>query len=1161
MTHCVTKAAAMRSLFLGFPLFRLTQWVAGACIGLASASAFSGTITVPLQTQTKRPAGDLFYQGRALDEAEALGLARSGVDLWRLNPQESLLWKDQYTGGGMPVDTSAHLPAEGGTVRFDSYLASTKGIFRSSVDVLDQTDPAHPELHAFTMSISLSNPAALMRAHLLRQIGYQVNAPHAYRKLTVRFASIVERDQFLDNLADRSLTSRDRWIENKPEKEPVVTLRGIVLEPGRIQVQTVHWGLMSAPLQQDRRVFRALVVPDVLLDFTEKLNAFTWECGKIFNGSVVFDYLYSDGFSDVAGDDIKWIISRFGRLTRDQLKASVEQAGLPEDITALLTEKVVSRRNSLVRLVGLEREVGLREVRANLSQGYVVNGQLTSPPKDAYEGYPQEFYDSPEKPPLRFSQLWRYATIETLSAGIGQVLSMANTQLLSIASSGNAVAQHNQEVSQGVAKYLFKTGGLNDFQQTTGVWAKPIAGAHINASRTVVAGTYLGSDSQVQLVDTLGVDFSGGFYLGWDGLAPVAAGVSNTLTLSRTYSHIRPVTDMKTALRTNWGHLIVAPFMRKFAKVLDPDISCSIPEGPWTSEFEVDGTKFTKINYDSKRPNGKEEALELRKKLIAEGTPENRILLQANERDSDCKSEVEKAVDKNLEGFLEELAVGETFIVTDSVKTDANASVSIPVTAILGNQVSVVPNSVASYAIARQTMIKRTVDGIQVYLRDQKFDSAQAGADFRFFINLAGFKKGVRQGKSTTDFYNIVTDEADTETKRKLIRSVKALLKNNNAEILEDSFQPYTIVQDLFTRLMKFSFLLWSREGDRQYHEVDIYPPMAPKGPDGVERNRGDYKRTLALRRSVVRTGMDWFGFVMGAVTKLTGGIVSLPSAGAGGDPGNSPGGKSITHSVTTQAELTPTKPMNPVTTVEQTYRGWRLTKKDLFQIFDRVEAMYGELAESGRSRGLFDRTQFAQTSTVQLYQIDTTLIFYPEALEKAKNWLTRDFDEKGLFKFLTGLEGEKRMKIYCGIAESQFGRNGPQVYRGKTMRGCAPDWVLEAMKLRNVGFPQGDINAPGEKGEEVRKARLDWFTTLFAALTRGPKTPMLMRLFDKGEYFFVTRVNGFRKNDAVGTVDYVSDTVGRYDNQRGMGMYRDFSNSYGISLFELYGRFFTEGL
>ena len=34
------------------------------------------------------------------------------------------------------------------------------------------------------------------------------------------------------------------------------------------------------------------------------------------------------------------------------------------------------------------------------------------------------------------------------------------------------------------------------------VWGAPLAGANVNASRTVVAGTYLGSDSQVQLVTT-----------------------------------------------------------------------------------------------------------------------------------------------------------------------------------------------------------------------------------------------------------------------------------------------------------------------------------------------------------------------------------------------------------------------------------------------------------------------------------------------------------------------------------------------------------------------------------------------------------------------------------------------------------------------------------
>ncbi|MGK5083892.1 hypothetical protein WDW37_11370 [Bdellovibrionota bacterium FG-1] len=1097
--------------------------------GMAHQS-IAGTITVPMNSYAKRPAKDLVYQGRRIDENEAAQLSQNGVALWQLDPEESILWKNPSTEQPSGVES---LPPEGASVQFNSYLASTRGMFRSSVE--DQS--AQP----FTLTVSLGSSAALMRAGLLRRIGYQSANPRLYRSLTIRFATVSVRNQFLDDLADRSLTSRKRWIKELPADKAEVTLQGVVLEPGRIHIQAVHWGLMSAALQADRRVFRALLIPDVLLGFTEKGNGFAWGTGRVFNEGAVFDYLFSDGFSDVAFDDIKWILARIGGLTREDFKSFVAPAGLPEDISALLLEKVISRRNALVGLVGLGSIYPSLAAIADVNIGNVIHGQLQ---RDDYVGYPQEFFKKAELPPLRFSQLWRFGAIEAISSGIGALLGQVNERLLTLQSSGTAVSAHQNEVSQGLASYLFHTGNLTGYQKTTGVWAKPTAGAHLNASRNVVAGTYLGSDSQVQLVDTLTADVEAGFYLGWDAVAPAGVGVNSAVTLSRSYSHVRPVQDMNTAFKTSWGKLVVSPFMSHLAGVLNPSIECSISEGPWTSCTEVDGVQFARINYDLGRPTGKEEALTLRAQLIASGTSADRIFLQGNDRKEDCKAEIEKAVDKNLEAFVDQLAVGEMFIITDSVQLGTQGSVTIPITAILGAQAAVQTSGALSYKIGRQTMIRRTSTGFQVYLQDNRLDNAQYGVDFNFFVNVIGYSKAKEHGKADTDFYNLNIDDSDTATKQKTIRSIKALLLDNNAEILSDSFEPYSLHQDLFARIIKFKFLLWKKDSAQESETVDIYPPMDAQG----QRNRGDYKRTLAMSRFVTRTGMDWFGFLGDFIGKLTQGVVSLPN---GGDPGSSPGGRSFTQAVSTQAEITPNKPMLPMTALEQTYRGWQLSRNSLFRIFDRIEATYGKLGTTltSESRALFDRSQFVQTRELQLYQIDTTLIFYPEAVEKAKNWLLGNWTEKDLFGFLLRLNGAQKTRIYCDIAESTFGRYGPQIYYGREVRGCAPDWVQWVMQLRAKGLPQD------------KQQQLGWYNALMSDLVNGAMPSELMKEFDPKSYFFVTRVNGFRKGDINGGVEYLSDTVGKYDSERGLGIYREFASSYGISLFELYGQFFTEGL
>lgn len=1049
-------------------------------------------------------------------------------------------------------ERSQHFPAEGATVYFDSNMAGVRSIFRASVDSPSGTPAERPR--AFTLTVSLSSASALMRAALLRRVGYQLSNPKLYHSLTVKFADLAARDKFLDDLADGSLSSRKRWIRGgeagAPKDRPEVTLQGVVLEPGRINVQTVHWGLISQQLQQDRRVFRGLVVPDVLLDYNEKVNAFAWDPARIFNGAINFDYLYSEGFADVAYDDAKWIMARIARLTREDFRGMVALAGLPDDVSRLLVEKIISRRNALAKLFGLADEFGVLPFDSRLSVGNVVQGQLV---RDDYKGYPEEFYAKPDKPPLRFSQLWRYAAIETISGGIGALLSVINTKLLTLASSGTVTADHQKAVSEGMAKYLMKTGSLTGFQQTSGLWGAPIGGANLSASRTVVAGTYLGSDSQVQMVDTMSVSLNAGYFLGWDGAAPIAApGVASTVALSRSYSHVRPVQDMNTALKTHWGRLVTVGFMKHLARALNPDIRCSIPEGPWTSEVEVGGVKFTKIHYDDKRPHGKEEALTLRATLIAGGADSNKIILQPDDREADCKVDVEKSVDKNLAAFADDLAVGETFVITDAVQFGLREQVNIPIPVLAGAvDLSVAPNANQGYLIQRQTILKKVEGGFQVYLQDNRLESSSFGLDFNFYVNVFKASRETRRGHATADFYNIPTADADVTVKQKLIRSLKALLRSNNAEILTDSFDPYTLKQDLMAKLFKFKFLLWSKVNAIQNLSVDIYPPVV----EGSGHDRKDYKRTLSMNRMVTRRGTDWFGFMMDGVSRVSGGLVQLPGLGGvgAGDPGNSPGGKSWTGVISTQAETTPGAVFRPVTAVQQTYRGWLISRGDVFKIFDRVEGVYGSLLtpRGPNIRGLFDRTQFNNTSRLELYQIDTTLMFYPEALERVRGWIQSP-DERALFKWLLHLYGDRKARTYCAAAEAQYGRRGAQIYHGQGFSACAPDWMHSLLRMRREGLPRATEGA----------ALLAWYNSMMSYLMNNTDPTLLMAQLDPKHYFFVTRVNGFRKNDATGSLDgYLSDTVGHYDSERGLGIFRDFSSQYGISLFQLYAQFFTDGL
>ncbi len=1095
--------------------------------------AHAGTVLVPTAPLAKRPAADLVYQGRPIDVTEATRLIREGFPVDTLSPGESILFTRQELPRVDPELDS--FPAEDAQVSFDSQLASPRGLFRVSVDAPAQDGT----LRSFTLTAALNAPSALMRASILRRMGYRVSNPKAYRRLKISFGSIADRDQFLEKLADRTLTSRARWIVENPTDRPEVVLQGVVLEKGRIQTQTVHWGLTTPSVQRDRRVFRALLIPFVLADLPEKVNQYAWSTGRLFSEGIWLEYLFSDAFPDVTFSDLKWAVRRLARLTAAELAASVGDAKLPSDVSVLVTERLKSRRNGLVELFGLQSEFSSLPVDPHLDLGNVVNGQLTA---HDYSGYPQNFFEKPSLPPLRFSQMWRYFLVEGISTALGEGLKQINSNLLTLENESSAVSRHQQEVHDGVASYLVRTGGLDGFQQTTGVWAKPLFGLSVNASRSVVAGTLLGSDSQVQLVDTLSADANAGVYLGFDGIQNVVPGMTANVQIGRSYTHLRPISDVSTALTTNWGRLAVSSFMANLASALNPDIECEIPEAAHAVEFEIDGVKYTRIKYDAKRANGEAEAQALRRELIRGGLAAEKVLLFSFDREADCKTEVDTSVKGNLEKFMEDLAVGESFIITDYIKFGAgvSANFTIPIAEVIGLSIGTKANK--DYRITRSTIVRKTASGFQIYLQDRRVDDYSFGIDINLYIQVVSFTRTQRHGQGTTEFFQLETENADTDTRRQVMRALRALLQGNSAEVLTDHFRPYTVTQDTRANISRFKFLAWSRDLMAQKHEVDIYPPADPQGGYDREAN----KRTLHMRRSVTRDGKDLFGLGVDVVSTLTGGIGgSIGSAGSA-DSGNAVGGSSTMMAISAQGEVTPGRPLQAVGMIEQVYRGWRTTHARLFDIFSTIERALAPIREG---RTLFRRELFEHASTLQLYQLETTVVLYPKGLDEVVKKLMTPRTHREAFIWLVDLYGWERLRFVCNM-RSQLSHRPPNIwYRDWTGRVCSPPWITELMHLRQRGL-----------SSDARE-RLGDYQKIFSILVGNLGAGRVLENVDPNEYFFLTRVSGFRNGDFSESGEYVSDTVGHYDNEIGMGIYRDIVARMGISSFEIYGRFFTDGL
>jgi hypothetical protein len=91
------------------------------------------------------------------------------------------------------------------------------------------------------------------------------------------------------------------------------------------------------------------VVPYSLADLYETVNKFSWIDGKIDNRAVVLDHFTGNDFATTV-EDALWMLRKVNKLTRDDIKTIVDGAYFPAEVSAVLVEKLISRRNSLNRL-------------------------------------------------------------------------------------------------------------------------------------------------------------------------------------------------------------------------------------------------------------------------------------------------------------------------------------------------------------------------------------------------------------------------------------------------------------------------------------------------------------------------------------------------------------------------------------------------------------------------------------------------------------------------------------------------------------------------------------------------------------------------------------------------------------------------------------------
>lgn len=506
---------------------------------------------LPLKAKSAFAASDLVYQGRTLtpDEAEVLA---GRMDISTLEPVRGT---DIYPGVKTTPETLPFDEKE--PVRFIDRLPTISGRYLFSVD---QTSAEGERQYSILVGITARN--VLYIKTLLEKLGYRVPPARWLAKTRVEFPTSIDRDGFLRQIFDGTYADPARWT--KTSGETTIELQDvIVLEASQARMYNLALGYLPTDRIADRRVLRALAVAYELLNVPESANAFRWDFATVAANNIALTFDNADQFYGNY-EDARWIAAKIAKLARQDFAEIAAAGKTPAEVQALLTEKLIARRNGMVKTLSLKSAELKYDPR--VSRTGLVNGQLT---RTAWNGYGTIFATGPsQNTPFSNDNISAFIESRLTSNLLSNALGYFNDKIIpSVDLKGIVVEKQADAMVKQFLNYV-KTGEVKKIPFSA--FVIPYPSARIIAAREVVFGSYMGTDNQVQLADTVGVSASIGAYIGTLGVpAPWTVSANLQASVTRTYTHLRPLSSLSLALKYPYRNAAVPLFQEELARIID----------------------------------------------------------------------------------------------------------------------------------------------------------------------------------------------------------------------------------------------------------------------------------------------------------------------------------------------------------------------------------------------------------------------------------------------------------------------------------------------------------------------------------------------------------------------------------------------------------------
>ncbi len=716
------------------------------------------------------PAVDLTRNGKLLlpDEVHELHESTRGkFDISTLNPDDtSDLWKNVFVKE-LPEDK---LPIhEMDEVTYNSPILSPSGIFR--FNIINTSG----ENKFYTMMLSKTVHTSLLYKSLLRKLGYQIPDIKYLPKVVVKFKDESEKKVFLSYLENVAYAgSPKNWVvEDLGDK---VILQDLVVMNSNNIIYNLAFGVTSDMIQ-GRRLLSALAVPLSVVNLTESVNMLRWNAGVVSNNRV---QLYLDNVEDFQStwNDARWITRRIEKLTIEDWKDVVKSSNTPRVVQQIMLQKILSRRNSVMKLFKIDAEQ--LPIEDKINNGIeLVDGKLT---EQKWPGHASRFAFGDPDSPLSDSDMKSWVKSRAISTAMEIALSQINQlPYLGTDISKLNTEQYKKNMADAVAQSVLTQTPV---EMPVKAWVFPTVRGNLIFSRNLVTGTYLGTDNLVQLVDTIGVSVSAGVFAGTMGIAAAAMPLNISggaqATYVRSYAHLRPVININKSLKYPFKNVFVPLVKMDYGKKLHEALQVSID------------------------PNA-------------------------------SKDDREAAVEKALKPFKDAMNIGESILVTDSLTTNTSAQVGA---SLYGKVLSAAVGVNAGHILLSRFHVHRKSENIfQLYKNIGQKGTVGVGLNVDSLIPVLTLTFKRSKGHAKVKFFSLDLNKESPDVLKNTKALRSAIVHSSTKEMEEDNIKPYVLKHNFTEALPSMNLLFWqwikqnsstditviNPEGDEKYFRRQYY--------------------------------------------------------------------------------------------------------------------------------------------------------------------------------------------------------------------------------------------------------------------------------------------------------------------------------------------------